>query len=58
VPKFDRDRGGIHDEVHGGGPPLPPTHGYAAAPAMWRSQIALLSRHHKFVLWDVRGLKG
>jgi len=58
VLEFDRDGDGIHEEVHGSALPLPPTHGYATISTTWRDQIAPLSRHHKFVLWDVRGLKG
>jgi pimeloyl-ACP methyl ester carboxylesterase len=31
------------------------THGYSSTSAMWRGQIEALSKHHKLVLWDMRG---
>src|SRR5256884_6335069 len=31
------------------------THGYSSTSAMWQGQIAALSKHHKLVLWDMRG---
>ncbi|QPF84755.1 alpha/beta fold hydrolase [Bradyrhizobium genosp. L] len=51
------DRGGVtlHYEVHGSGPPLILTHGYSSTSAMWHGQIEALSRHHKLILWDMRG---
>jgi pimeloyl-ACP methyl ester carboxylesterase len=55
MPKLDRDGVNIHYEVHGSGPPLILTHGYSSTSAMWQGQIAALSRHHKLVLWDMRG---
>jgi pimeloyl-ACP methyl ester carboxylesterase len=55
VPKIDRDGVEIHYEVHGSGPPLLLTHGFASTSAMWQGQIAPLSKHHKLVLWDMRG---
>src|SRR5450432_4132102 len=55
MPKIDRDGVGIYYEVHGSGPPLLLTHGYSSTSAMWHGQIAALSRHHKLVLWDMRG---
>ena len=55
MPKLDRDGVGIHYEVHGSGPPLLLTHGYSSTSAMWQGQIAALSKHHKLVLWDMRG---
>lgn len=55
MPKLDRDGVQIHYEVHGDGPPLILTHGYSSTSAMWQGQIAALSRHHKLILWDMRG---
>src|SRR6202163_982244 len=55
MPKISRDGVKIHYEVHGGGPALLLTHGYSSTAAMWRGQIEALSKHHKLVLWDMRG---
>jgi pimeloyl-ACP methyl ester carboxylesterase len=55
MPKIDRDGVEIHYEVHGSGPVLLLTHGYSSTSAMWQDQIAALSKHHKLVLWDMRG---
>jgi pimeloyl-ACP methyl ester carboxylesterase len=55
MPKIDRDRVKIHCEIHGSGIPLLLTRGYSSTSAMWQGQIAARSRHHKLVLWDMRG---
>src|SRR3982074_3167663 len=55
MPKINRNGVNIHYEVHGIGPPLLLTHGYSSTSAMWHGQIEALSRHHKLVLWDMRG---
>lgn len=55
MPKIDRDGVKIYYEVHGDGPPLILTHGYSSTSAMWKGQVAALSRNHKLVLWDMRG---
>ena len=55
MPKIDRDGVKIYYEVHGDGPPLILTHGYSSTSAMWKGQVEALSRHHKLVLWDMRG---
>jgi pimeloyl-ACP methyl ester carboxylesterase len=55
MPKIDRSGVSIYYEVHGDGPPLILTHGYSSTSAMWQGQIAALSKHHKLVLWDMRG---
>jgi pimeloyl-ACP methyl ester carboxylesterase len=55
MPVIDRDGVKIYYEVHGSGPPLLLTHGYSLTSAMWQGQIAALSKHHKLVLWDMRG---
>src|SRR3979490_2392082 len=55
MPQIDQDGVKIYYEVHGSGPPLLLTHGYSSTSAMWQGQIEALSRHHKLVLWDMRG---
>src|SRR6267154_5001317 len=55
MPKINRDGVEIYHEVHGSGPPLLLTHGYSSTSEMWKGQIAALSKHHKLVLWDMRG---
>src|SRR5437868_7021354 len=55
MPKINRNGIEIHYEVHGSGPTLLLTHGYSSTSAMWQSQVEALSRHHKLVLWDMRG---
>ncbi|HTC97169.1 MAG TPA: alpha/beta fold hydrolase [Bradyrhizobium sp.] len=60
MPKIDRDGVRIHYEVHGSkihddGPPLILTHGYSSTSAMWEGQVEALSKHHKLILWDMRG---
>jgi pimeloyl-ACP methyl ester carboxylesterase len=55
MPKINRDGVEIYYEVHGSGPPLLLTHGYSMTSAMWQGQIEALSKHHKLVLWDMRG---
>src|SRR5260370_1778803 len=55
MPKIDRDGVGIYYEVHGSGSPLILTHGYSSTSEMWQGQVEALSKHHKLVLWDMRG---
>ncbi len=55
MPKLNRDGVNIYYEVHGSGPPLLLTHGYSSTSGMWRGQVEALSKHHKLVLWDMRG---
>ena len=55
MPKIDRDGIKIHYEVHGDGPPLILSHGYSSTSAMWQGQIEALSKHHKLIVWDMRG---
>src|SRR6266576_6388178 len=55
MPEINRDRVKIYYEVHGSGPTLLLTHGYSSTSAMWQGQIEALSRHHRLVLWDMRG---
>jgi len=53
--KINRDGVDIYYEVHGNGPPLLLTHGYSSTSGMWQGQIEALSKHHKLILWDMRG---
>jgi pimeloyl-ACP methyl ester carboxylesterase len=55
MPKISRDGVRIYYEVHGSGPPLLLTHGFSSTSEMWKGQIEALSKHHKLVLWDMRG---
>ena len=52
---LDRDGVQLYYEVHGEGPPLLLSHGYSATSQMWRGQIDALSRHHRLIVWDMRG---
>lgn len=52
---LDRDGVRIFYEIHGQGPAILLTHGFSATSAMWRPQIAPLSRDHTLILWDMRG---
>jgi pimeloyl-ACP methyl ester carboxylesterase len=45
----------IHYETYGDGPAVLLTHGYSATSEMWEGQIDVLSRHHRLILWDMRG---
>lgn len=53
--RLNRDGVGIYYEVHGEGPVVLLSHGYSATSQMWRGQITPLSKHHKLVIWDMRG---
>jgi pimeloyl-ACP methyl ester carboxylesterase len=54
--KIDRNGVKIHYEIHGQqGPVLLLTHGYSATSEMWKGQIDAFSKHHRLVLWDMRG---
>ena len=60
MPKIERSGVNIYYEVHGSkihddGPPLILTHGYSSTSAMWEGQVEALSKHHKLILWDMRG---
>lgn len=55
MPKLNRNGVEIYYEVHGQGPVILLTHGYSATCQMWKGQIALLSRNHTLILWDMRG---
>ncbi|OPZ00686.1 alpha/beta hydrolase [Bradyrhizobium sacchari] len=55
MPGINRDGVRIYYEVHGEGPPLLLTHGYSSTSAMWHGQVDALAKHHKLILWDMRG---
>src|ERR1700750_1102933 len=55
MPYLNRDNVKIYYEVHGDGPPLILTHGYSSTSAMWKGQVEALSKHHRLILWDMRG---
>src|ERR1700709_2946478 len=55
MPKINRDGVEIYYEVHGSGPVLLLTHGYSSTSEMWHGQIDALSKHHRLILWDMRG---
>jgi len=55
VPRLDRDGVAIHYEVHGNGPALLLSHGYAATCRMWDGQIGALRDRFRVIVWDMRG---
>lgn len=55
MPRLNRDGVELHYEVHGQGPAILLTHGFAATSQMWRGQIGPLARNHTLILWDMRG---
>src|SRR3954467_5260593 len=52
---IDRDGVNLYYEVYGHGPALILTHGYSSTSRMWQGQVEALSRHHRLILWDMRG---
>lgn len=50
-----RDGVAIYYEVHGSGPAILLTHGWAATGRMWSDQIDLLKKDFSVILWDIRG---
>ncbi len=55
MPKLKRGGVEIHYEIHGEGPVILLSHGFALTSRMWHGQIEPLSRRHKLVIWDMRG---
>jgi pimeloyl-ACP methyl ester carboxylesterase len=55
MPHLNRDGVELYYEVHGEGPALLLTHGYAASSHMWARQVAPFSQHFKLITWDMRG---
>jgi pimeloyl-ACP methyl ester carboxylesterase len=55
MPTLDRDGVQIYYEIHGSGPVILLSHGYSSTSAMWRGQVAPLSKEHMLVTWDMRG---
>ena len=50
-----RDGIAVYYEVHGSGPPILLSHGFAATGNMWAPQIEMLAQDHQVILWDLRG---
>ena len=55
MPFIDRDQTQLYYEVHGDGPAILLTHGFAAESRMWKGQIADLCKKNTLILWDMRG---
>ena len=55
MPFLDRDGVNIYYEDHGQGPAILLSHGYSATCRMWDGQIAAFARHHRIIVWDMRG---
>jgi len=55
VPRLERDGTTLYFELHGQGPVVLLTHGYAATSRMWQPQIEALSKEYRLVVWDLRG---
>lgn len=53
--ELERDGTTLYYEVHGSGPPILLTHGYAATSRMWGGQAKLFSDKHQVMTWDMRG---
>lgn len=53
--RLDRDGVSLYYEVHGQGPALLLTHGFAASSQMWKGQIDTLAPHFTVLTWDMRG---
>jgi pimeloyl-ACP methyl ester carboxylesterase len=50
-----RDGVAIYYEVHGAGPAILLTHGFAATGRMWSPQLEMLTRNFRVIVWDLRG---
>ena len=50
-----RDKANLFYEVHGQGPALLLTHGFAADSGMWRGQVERFSQNNTLIVWDMRG---
>jgi len=55
MPFLERNDARIYYEVHGDGPAILLTHGYAAESGMWQGQVEALSEKNTLILWDMRG---
>ena len=55
MPMLDRDGVAIYYEVHGAGPALILTHGFAASAEMFAKVVGPLSEAHTVITWDQRG---
>jgi pimeloyl-ACP methyl ester carboxylesterase len=52
---LERDGVKLYYEIHGDGPTLLLTHGFAASADMWAGQRDAFARHCKLIVWDMRG---
>ena len=50
-----RDGVAVYYEVHGTGPAILLTHGFAATGRMWSPQLDMLKRNFSVIVWDIRG---
>jgi hypothetical protein len=55
MPVLERGDAGIAFAVHGDGPPVLLTHGFALDSRMWAPQLGPLGRGNTLVTWDMRG---
>lgn len=55
MPYISRDGVAVYYEVHGAGPVILLTHGFAATARMWSRQMEVLTRGRRVVVWDMRG---
>ena len=45
----------LYYEAHGQGYPVVFLHGFVGTVNMWHPQVSLLSREHRFIIYDARG---
>ncbi|MBI2846839.1 MAG: alpha/beta fold hydrolase [Chloroflexi bacterium] len=45
----------LYYEVHGEGFPVVFTHGFAGTTVSWKPQVPVLSKNHRFIVYDARG---
>jgi pimeloyl-ACP methyl ester carboxylesterase len=55
MPHLDRDGVRIYYEIHGDGPAVLLSHGFAGTTRMWRPNLEALSARCRVVAWDMRG---
>jgi pimeloyl-ACP methyl ester carboxylesterase len=55
MPTLNRDGVSLYYEVHGEGPVLLLTHGFASTSQMWAAQVGPFSQGRRVVTWDMRG---
>lgn len=55
MPKVRVNNVELNYEVHGQGYPVIFLHGFAGTVNMWQPQVPVLSREHRFIIYDARG---